>query len=86
MLIRGVRGGYDLFDAGRLALNQEPMTRSQTIVRVRLDADVRRLRDERFDVPATVAAFGSRLYLPNARFDTTPTPETPYTVVAIPRR
>ncbi|MCO5992503.1 SMP-30/gluconolactonase/LRE family protein [Actinoallomurus rhizosphaericola] len=47
---------------------------------------VRRLRDERFDVPSTVMAFGSRLYLPNARFDTTPTPETPYTVVAIPRR
>ncbi|MFB4317757.1 superoxide dismutase [Actinomadura sp. 21ATH] len=47
---------------------------------------VRRLRSERFDVPATVAAFGSRLYLPNARFDTPPTPRTPYTVVAIPRQ
>ncbi|AQZ64011.1 unnamed protein product [[Actinomadura] parvosata subsp. kistnae] len=47
---------------------------------------VRRLRSERFDCPATVAAFGSRLYLPNARFDTTPTPRTPYTLVAIPRQ
>lgn len=42
-----------------------------------------RLTDPRFDVPTTVAAFGTRLYLPNARFGTTPTPETPYTVVAI---
>ncbi|HEV2783928.1 MAG TPA: superoxide dismutase [Actinophytocola sp.] len=41
--------------------------------------------DPRFDVPTTVAAFGDRLYLPNARFTTTPTPDTPYNVVAIPR-
>ncbi|MBB3727496.1 superoxide dismutase [Nonomuraea dietziae] len=46
---------------------------------------VRRVSSRRFDVPATVAAFGPRLYLPNARFDTTPTPTTPYTAVAIPR-
>lgn len=46
---------------------------------------VRRVSDRRFDVPATVAAFGSRLYLPNARFDTSPTSTTPYTAVAIPR-
>ncbi|WP_431932242.1 superoxide dismutase [Nonomuraea jabiensis] len=46
---------------------------------------VRRVSDPRFDVPATVAAFGSRLYLPNARFDTTPAPDTPYDAVAIPR-
>ncbi|MEV4249704.1 superoxide dismutase [Streptosporangium canum] len=46
---------------------------------------VRRVSDPRFDVPATVAAFGPRLYLPNARFDTSPTPTTPYTAVAIPR-
>jgi sugar lactone lactonase YvrE len=44
---------------------------------------VRRIADPRFDVPTTVAAFGHRLYLPNARFTTTPTPETPYNVVAI---
>ncbi|MFD8558352.1 SMP-30/gluconolactonase/LRE family protein [Streptosporangium canum] len=46
---------------------------------------VRRVSDPRFDVPATVAAFGPRLYLPNARFDTSPTPTTPYTAIAIPR-
>ncbi|CAM4082766.1 superoxide dismutase [Nocardia ninae] len=42
-----------------------------------------RLTDPRFDVPATVAAFGDRLYLPNARFDTPPEPTTPYTAVAV---
>ncbi|MEV0144464.1 MULTISPECIES: superoxide dismutase [unclassified Nonomuraea] len=46
---------------------------------------VRRVTDPRFDVPATMAAFEDRLYLPNARFDTTPTPTTPYDAVAIPR-
>ncbi|NUO59046.1 MAG: superoxide dismutase [Hamadaea sp.] len=46
---------------------------------------VRRVSDPRFDVPATVAAFGPRLYLPNARFNTSPTPTTKYTAVAIPR-
>lgn len=46
---------------------------------------VRRITDPRFDVPTTVAAFKGRLYLPNARFTTTPTPTTPYNVVAIPR-
>jgi sugar lactone lactonase YvrE len=38
-----------------------------------------------FDVPTTAAAFGSRLYLPNARFTTPPTPDTPYWVTAVPR-
>lgn len=41
--------------------------------------------DPGFDVPTTVASFGNRLYLPNARFTTTPTPTTEYTVVAIPK-
>lgn len=45
----------------------------------------RRLTDPRFDVPTTVAAFGNRLYLPNARFKTTAEPTTSYTVVAIER-
>jgi sugar lactone lactonase YvrE len=44
---------------------------------------VDRLTDERFDVPTTVAAYGDRLYLPNARFTTPPEPTTPYSVVAI---
>jgi len=47
---------------------------------------VRHITDPNFDVPTTVAAFGNRLYLPNARFTTPPTPTTTYTVVAVPRR
>jgi sugar lactone lactonase YvrE len=42
-----------------------------------------RVIDDRFDVPTTVASFGDRLYLPNARFGTDVTPETEFTVVAI---
>ena len=38
-----------------------------------------------FDVPTTVAAFGNRLYLPNARFTTSPTPTTEYWVTAVDR-
>ena len=36
------------------------------------------ITDPRFDVPTTVASFGRSLYLPNARFSTTPTPDTTY--------
>ncbi len=45
----------------------------------------KRVGDPRFDVPTTVASFRDRLYLPNARFTTPPTPTTPYNVVAINR-
>jgi sugar lactone lactonase YvrE len=55
------------------------VNRSGTRARV-----LKRIADDRFDVPTTVAAFGNRLYLPNARFSTTPTPTTTYTVNAIP--
>ena len=41
------------------------------------------ITDSDFDVPTTVARKGQRLYLPNARFSTTPTPETPYDVVKV---
>lgn len=41
--------------------------------------------DPRFDVPTTVALFRDRLYLPNARFSTPPTPTTAYTAVAVPK-
>jgi hypothetical protein len=46
---------------------------------------VSRTTDARFDVPTTIAEYGKRFYLPNARFTTTPTPATPYAAVAIPR-
>ncbi|MGW1340245.1 SMP-30/gluconolactonase/LRE family protein [Kribbella sp. NPDC002412] len=46
---------------------------------------VREITSADFDVPTTAAAFGSRLYLPNARFTTPPTPDTPYWVTAVQR-
>jgi sugar lactone lactonase YvrE len=63
--------------------------RLNTVVKLRLDADgtrgevLTRVTDPRFDVPTTIAGYGPRLYLPNARFSTPPTPDTPYTAVAI---
>jgi sugar lactone lactonase YvrE len=44
----------------------------------------RRVTDPLFDVPTTVAAYQGRLYLPNARFTTAPTPETTYGVISVP--
>jgi sugar lactone lactonase YvrE len=44
---------------------------------------VHTITDERFDVPTTVARYAGRLYLPNARFSTPPTPETEYTAVRV---
>ena len=44
---------------------------------------VREITSTDFDVPTTVAVFGERLYLPNARFTTPPTPDTPYWVTAV---
>ena len=46
---------------------------------------VRQITSTEFDVPTTAAAFGHRLYLPNARFTTSPTPITPYWVTAVLR-
>lgn len=40
--------------------------------------------DDDFDVPTTVAAWGNERYVVNARFGTTPTPDTEYTVVRVP--
>jgi hypothetical protein len=46
---------------------------------------VSRTTDESFDVPTTIAEYGNRLYLPNARFTTPPTPTTTYDAVSIRR-
>lgn len=59
---------------------------------IRLDAAgtrgtwIRRITDPRFKIPTTAAVWGDRLYLPNARMDITPTPETEYDVVAVSSR
>ncbi len=39
-----------------------------------------------FRVPTTIARFGNSLYAVNARFDTTPTPDTEYEVIRVPRK
>jgi hypothetical protein len=43
------------------------------------------ITDSDFDVPTTIAKFGSSLYAVNARFSTPPTPDTAYTVVRVSR-
>ncbi|MGW5617346.1 SMP-30/gluconolactonase/LRE family protein [Streptomyces sp. NPDC003877] len=45
----------------------------------------RTITDPRFDVPATAARWGDRLYLVNARFTSPQTPETTFNAVAVPR-
>jgi hypothetical protein len=56
---------------------------------VRLNRDmtsgriVRRLRDEDFDTPTTVARVAGRLYAVNSRFTVEPTPRTRYQVVLV---
>lgn len=63
--------------------------RDNLVAVVRLDRSASRatlvdtLTDPRFDVPTTVAAFGDRLYLPNARFTTPPGPDVEYQAVAV---
>jgi len=65
--------------------------RLNVITRIQLDKHatkgtvVSRTTDPRFDVPTTIAAYGKRFYLPNARFTTPATPETEYTAVGVQR-
>jgi sugar lactone lactonase YvrE len=47
---------------------------------------VSELTSAEFDVPTAVVRFGNRLYLPNARFTTPPTAETPYDIVSVELR
>lgn len=46
----------------------------------------RTITDDDFDVPTTVARQGRSLYLPNARFSTTPTPTTEYWITRVDAR
>jgi sugar lactone lactonase YvrE len=65
--------------------------RDNVITKIQLDKRatrgevVSRTSDPAFDVPTTIAESGGRFYLPNARFTTPPTPETPYSAVAVKR-
>ncbi len=63
----------------RIAVIQlSPDYRSGTVTRT--------IGSQDFQVPTTVAKFGSSLYAVNARFGTPPTPSTDYTVVRVPAR
>ncbi|GAB3406977.1 hypothetical protein GCM10027569_18190 [Flindersiella endophytica] len=75
MLLRG-RTLYVVLGSGQVSVLR--LDAAGTTARL-----VRTLTDDGFDVPTTVAAFGNRLYLPNARFNTTPEPTTPYWVTAV---
>ncbi|WP_089103060.1 SMP-30/gluconolactonase/LRE family protein [Streptomyces hyaluromycini] len=95
----GITEAVDLGDAAPLVNGDGLLVRGRTLYAVqnrqnaidvfRLAADgrsgvfQRRITDPAFDVPTTVAAYGGRLYLPNARFTTTPTSETTYSVTAV---
>lgn len=65
--------------------------RDNVITRITLDdaattgTVVSRTGSPAFDVPTTIAEYGDRFYLPNARFTTTPEPTTSYDVVIVPR-
>jgi sugar lactone lactonase YvrE len=86
-------GGETLANGDGLLLQGNTLyavqNRDNAVAVVRLDHAgtsgrvVRRITDPGFDVPTTMAAFHGRLYLPNARFTTAPTPTTPYNVVSI---
>jgi sugar lactone lactonase YvrE len=47
---------------------------------------VREISNARFDVPTTIARSGGRNYVVNAKFNTPPTPTTPYEVVKVPKK
>ena len=75
----GLRLAGEMLYAVRNRLNQ--------IEEIRLAPDllsgqvIQSLTHPDFDVPTTLAAFGSSLYAVNARFTTPPTPDTTYSVV-----
>lgn len=82
-----VNGDGLLNDGRRLYVVQN---RLNTLTVVELTDDgtsgrvTQRITDPRFDVPTTVARSDNRLYLPNARLTTPPTPTTAYSVVSLP--
>ncbi|WP_394824586.1 SMP-30/gluconolactonase/LRE family protein [Pendulispora albinea] len=82
------RGDGILRDGNILYVAQN---RLNQIAKIELDSAgtqgrlITRVSDPRFDVPTTLAAFRDRLYAPNARFNTTPTPTTTYNAIAIPK-
>jgi sugar lactone lactonase YvrE len=83
-----VNGDGLLLDGRTLYVVQNRLNR---IAVVRLDRDLDEgeitdhLTDPDFDVPTTIAEKGGLLWAVNARFNTTPTPDTTYNVVRVDR-
>ena len=89
-------GGQSLTNGDGMLLRNRKLyvvrNRLNVVVELKLDkrglsgrkVDVK--RSKTFDVPTTIAAKRGRLYLPNARFGTEPTPETSYTVSVLKKR
>ena len=67
-------------------------TDDESVTALRLDqaaatASIERvLRDPAFDVPSTATFAGGQLWVVNARFNTTPTPTTPYSITRVDPR
>jgi hypothetical protein len=86
-------GGYALTNGDGLLLEGRALyavqNRLNQVAVLRLDKSGRSgrlaktLTSADFDVPTTIARSGGDLYLPNARFTTPPTPDTPYWVTGI---
>jgi outer membrane protein assembly factor BamB len=47
---------------------------------------IRDITRPEFDVPTTIARSSGRTYVVNGKFNTTPTPDTPYEVVKVPKK
>ncbi|GAA4242179.1 hypothetical protein GCM10022254_74140 [Actinomadura meridiana] len=79
--------GDGLYADGTTAYAVQNQLNTVAVIELNADATegkiVKKLTDPRFDVPTSVAQAGDRLYLPNARFNTKPAPDTPYDVISV---
>lgn len=82
-LVQGLTNGDGLLRRGPILYVVRNQDNLIAAVDLRTKQVVRTITDPAFDVPTTVAAFGPYLYAVNARFGTTPTPTTPYSVVRV---
>ncbi len=85
-----VTNGDGLLRKGRklyVVLNRDNIVRELKLSRDLTSArTVRDITRPDFDVPTTIARSGGRNYVVNGKFNTAPTPTTPYEVVKVPRR
>jgi sugar lactone lactonase YvrE len=81
--------GDGLLVVGRTLYVVQNFLNTVAVIRLNAAGTSGELVDQRtdpdFQIPTTIAKLGNALYLPNARFDTPPTPDTEYTVVRLER-